>query len=80
MRIALTENDDDDCSSSSDEGDVEDHAKERDNSRNCIGLATSTISFQMLNVYEPSMHRKYPIAVDRLQNEIRDLARKYYSR
>lgn len=45
-----------------------------------VGLATSTMSFQMLNAYEPSMHRKYPIAVDRLQNEIRDLAKAHYSR
>lgn len=34
----------------------------------------------MLNAYEPSMHIKYPIAVDRLQNEIRDLAKAHYPR
>lgn len=35
---------------------------------------SNTSVVQMLNAFM-SMHRKYPIAVDRLQNEIRDLAR-----
>lgn len=60
MRFALTENDDD--------NEDEDDGKEYGYSNSNDELSNAQRLWAM------SMRRKYPIAVDGLQNEIRDLA------